>query len=232
MLKLNRPPTLVDVVADHLRKEIMTGNLKPGTALPEVDLSKSLNVSRGTVRDALHRLDQEGLVRIFPHRGAYVAKLNAQKIKEIYTLRAMLEPTAVRFSMENGIFTPEYLEELRQLVKLMGELDKSGDYQRTIEADIRFHEMTCSHCGHELLVDFLKNLQSLTLMFILTTKLYRSDMVSDEVSHQAIFDGIATGNPALAEDIVRKHINDAGSSLVRRMAEIDRESDNPNKLEN
>ena len=57
-------------------------------------------------------------------------------------------------------------------------------------------------------------------MFILATKLYRSDMVSDEVSHQAIFDGIASGDPDLAEEIVRKHINDAGTSLVRRMEEL------------
>lgn len=227
MFKLSRPPTLVDVTADHLRKEIMAGNLLPGTSLPEVELSKSLNVSRGTVREALHRLDQEGLVRIFPHRGAYVSQLDARRIKEIYTLRAMLEPTAVRFSMENGIFTPEYLDELRQLVKRMGELEQAGDYQGTIEADIRFHEMSGSRCGHQLLADFLKNLQSLTLMFILTTKLYRSDMVSDEVSHQAIFDGIAAGNPLVAEEIVRKHINDAGSSLLRRMEELGLENEIP-----
>jgi DNA-binding GntR family transcriptional regulator len=220
MLKLDRPPTLVEAVTETLRREIVKGNFLPGAALQEVELGKSLNISRGTVREALRQLSQEGLVEIFPYRGAFVTVLSAQRVKEIYTLRALLEPYAVRLSMENHAFDEDYLDDIRKLVIRMGELEKAGDYNRTIEADIRFHEMSCERCNHELILETLHNLQSLTLMFILTTKLYRSDMVSDEVSHQSIFDGIASGDPGLAEEIVRKHINDAGSSLVRRMEEL------------
>jgi DNA-binding GntR family transcriptional regulator len=220
MIKLDRPPTLVEVVTESLRKEILKGSFLPGAALPEVELSKNLNISRGTVRESLRQLDQEGLVEVIPHRGAFVAQLTPQKVKEIYTLRVLLEPYAVRLSMENQAFDEEYLDEMRDLVGLMGEFEKAGDYRRTIEADIRFHEMSSERCGHELLIDVLHNLQSLTLVFILTTKLYRSDMVSDEVSHQAIFDGILSGDPVLAEAIVRKHITDAGTSLMKRMEEV------------
>jgi len=220
MLKLDRPPTLVEAVTETLRKEILKGNFLPGAALQEVELSKMLNISRGTVREALRQLNQEGIVEIIPYRGAFVTELPAQRVKEIYTLRVLLEPYAVRLSMENQVFTEDYLEEMRLLVVRMGELEKAGDYNATIEADIKFHEMSCQRCGHELILETLHNLQSLTLMFILATKLYRSDMVSDEVSHQAIFDGIASGDPDLAEEIVRKHINDAGTSLVRRMEEL------------
>ena len=220
MIKLSRPPTLVEAVTESLRKEILQGHFLPGTALPEVEMSKSLSVSRGTVREALLHLDREGLVDVIPHRGAFVAVLEPAKVKEIYTLRVLLEPYAVRLSMENRAFDEAYLDEMRELVRMMGELEKAGDYQRTIEADIRFHEMSSERCGHELIIETLHNLQSLTLMFILTTKLYRSDMVSDEVSHQAIFDGIVSADPKLAEEIVRKHITDAGTSLVKRMEEI------------
>jgi DNA-binding GntR family transcriptional regulator len=220
MIKLDRPPTLVEAVTESLRKEILKGNFLPGTPLTEVELSKNLDISRGTAREALRHLDQEGLVEVIPHRGAFVAQLSPQKVKEIYTLRSLLEPYAVRLSMENLAFDVEYLDEMRELVRLMGVYEKAGDYQRTIEVDIRFHEMSSVRCGHELLIDVLHNLQSLTLMFILTTKLYRSDMVSDEVSHQAIFDGILSGDPVFAEEIVRKHITDAGTSLMKRMEEI------------
>lgn len=219
-MKLDRPPTLVEAVTDTLRREIIRGNFLPGTPLTEAELSKSMDISRGTAREALRYLDQEGLVEVIPHRGAFVAQLSRKKVEEIYTLRVLLEPFAVRLSMENQAFDHDYLEEMRNLVKKMGEFEKAGDYQRTIEADIRFHEMSSLRCGHELLIDVLHNLQSLTLMFILTTKLYRSDMVSDEVSHQAIFDGIVSGNPLFAEQIVRKHITDAGTSLLERMKEI------------
>jgi DNA-binding GntR family transcriptional regulator len=219
-MEVHRPPTLVETVVETLRGEILKGNLLPGSPLQEVDLSKSLNVSRGTVRAALRQLNQEGIVEVTPYHSAFVATLSAQRVKEIYTLRSLLEPYAVRLSMENGAFEGKYLEEMRQLIVRMGELEQAGDYEQTILADIHFHNVSSANCGHELLLETLHNLQSRTLMFILTTKLYRSDMISDEVSHQAIFDGIAAGDPAVAEEIVRRHINDAGSSLVRRMEEL------------
>jgi len=215
--ELTRPPTLAVAAADSIKEEIIQGRLLPGAALHEVELSRSLNISRGTVREAFRLLQQEGFVEVIPYRGAFVSALTPKMVKEIYTLRAMLEPTAVRLSMENQPPQGEYLEQLRLLVRRMGEMEQIGDYAETIKTDIKFHEMSIQNCQHDLLMDMIKNLQSLTLMFILNTKLYRSDMVSDEVSHQAIFDGIAAGDPQAAEEIVRKHIFDAGTSLLNRM---------------
>jgi len=219
--ELTRPPTLAVAAAESIKEEIIQAKLLPGTALHEVELSRSLNISRGTVREALRLLQQEGFVEVIPYRGAFVSTLTPKMVKEIYTLRAMLEPAAVRLSMENVAPQGEYLEALRALVRRMGEMEQIGDYAETIKADIKFHEMSIQHCQHDLLLDMIKNLQSLTLVFILNTKLYRSDMVSDEVSHRAIFDGIAAGDPQAAEEIVRQHIYDAGTSLLKRMEETD-----------
>jgi len=219
--ELTRPPTLAVAAAESIKEEIIQARLLPGMALHEVELSRSLNISRGTVREALHLLQQEGFVEVIPYRGAFVSTLTPKMVKEIYTLRAMLEPAAVRLSMDNCAPQGEYLEELRRLVRRMGELEQIGDYAETIKTDIKFHEMSIQYCQHDLLMGMIKNLQSLTLMFILNTKLYRSDMVSDEVSHQAIFDGIASGDPGAAEEIVRKHIYDAGTSLLNRMEETE-----------
>ena len=222
MEQLDRPPTLAAAAADRIKKEIVSGRILPGAPLHEVELSKTLSISRGTVREALRILQQDGLTEVIPYRGAFVAKLSPQKVKEIYTLRALLEPYAVRLSMECSAFDETFLSEMRRLVKRMGELEESeNDYAELIETDMHFHEMSSDRCGHALLLDVLKNLQSQTLMLILNTKLYRSDMVSDEVSHQSIFDGILSGDPEVAEEVVRQHINDAGSSLIKRMEEID-----------
>jgi DNA-binding GntR family transcriptional regulator len=219
--ELTRPPTLAVAAADSIKEDIIQAKLLPGEALHEVELSRSLNISRGTVREALRLLQQEGFVEVIPYRGAFVSTLTPKMVKEIYTLRGMLEPAAVRLSIENCAPQGEYLEELRRLVRRMGELEQIGDYAETIKTDIKFHEMSIQFCQHDLLMSMIKNLQSLTLMFILNTKLYRSDMVSDEVSHQAIFDGIASGDPRAAEEIVRKHIYDAGTSLLNRMEETE-----------
>lgn len=219
MQRLDRPPTLTEAAARSIRDEIIRGSLLPGDPLPEVELSKSMNISRGTVREALRLLQQEGLVEVYSYRGAFVSQLDPQKVREIFTLRALLEPYAVRLSMENEAFDEAYLAKLRSLIKTMGATEKRGDYAANIEADMKFHELISQPCGHKLILEILKNLQSLTLMFILNTKLYQSDMVTDEISHQKLYDGIVSGDPGLAEEIIKKHIIDAGSWLLTRMVE-------------
>ena len=225
MKTIERPPTLVTTAAKNIRDEIVRGGLLPGEPLHEVELSNMLNISRGTVREALRLLQQEGYVDVIPYRGAFVVKLTPGKVKEIYTLRALLEPYAVRLCLENKAFSQEMIAELKDLVKHLGELEQSGDYAETIATDIKFHTLISQPSKHSLLLDVLTNLQSQTLMLILNTKLYHSDMVPDDVSHQAILDGILSGNPDTAEQVVRQHVMDAGSSLLKRMEEIDWEKE-------
>jgi DNA-binding GntR family transcriptional regulator len=225
MQKVDRPPTLTAAAAKNIRDEIVNGRLMPGEPLHEVELSRQLNISRGTVREALRLLQQDGLVEVIPYRGAFVAKLSPHKVKEIYSLRALLEPYAVRLAMENGSFSQADLDEMKAMVKRLGELEKSDDYAETIETDINFHKIISQPSEHNLLLDVLGNLQSITLMFILNTKLYQSDMVPDDVSHQAILDGILSGDPAVAEQVVRQHILDAGSSLLKRMEALEWETE-------
>ncbi len=225
MKKIQRPPTLAVAAANGIKDAILEGQLLPGEPLHEIELSEKLNISRGTVREALRLLSQEGLVEIIPYRGAFVARLTPQMVEEIYTLRALLEPYALRLCMEKGAFDEETLSQIAKLVKRMGEMELAGNYAETIRADMKFHEIISERCGHRLLTDVLKNLQAMTLMFILSTKLYQSDMISDEVTHQAIYEGILSGDPQLAAEIVRKHITDAGTSLLRRMqSELGEES--------
>lgn len=221
MKQVDRPPTLVAAAADSIRYGILRGELLPGQSLPEVELSKTLNISRGSVREALRLLQQDGLVEVFPYRGAFVARLSPQRVEEIYTLRCLLESYAVRLSIENQAYAESDLQEMKMLVERLGELERSEDTSEAIQTDMQFHDVICRRCNHGLLLDMLKNLQSLTVMFILNTKLYRSDMVPDDVSHQALYDGILSGDAVLAAEMVRKHIFDAGSSLVRRMQEAE-----------
>jgi len=224
MKQIVRPPTLVDAAAKNIRQDIVRGKLLPGAPLHEIELSKMLDISRGSVREALRLLQQEGLVEVIAYRGAFVARLTPEKVKEIYTLRALLEPYAVRLAVECGAYDEDDIAEVKALVKKLGELEQAGDYAEMIETDMKFHEVISRGCGHELLLDVLGNLQSLTLMFMINTMLYHSDMVSEEVSHQDVLDGILSGEPELAEQVVRQHIQDTGDSLVQRMQEIEQES--------
>ncbi|NPV55135.1 MAG: GntR family transcriptional regulator [Anaerolineae bacterium] len=231
MREVVRPPTLTETVATAIQEAILRGDLRPGEPLHEVELSKNLNTSRGTVREALRLLQREGLVEVFVYRGAFVTELSPRRIWEIYTLRAKLEPYALRLALEAKACTPEDLAGLKNYLHKMGESERSDDYQGLITADMDFHCLLASRSGHALLINMLDNLRTLTLLFILNTKLYRSDMVADEVSHQAILDVILTGDPEAAEATLARHITDSGTSLLRRMAEVGMTVGNPLALD-
>ena len=217
MKQLTRPPTLESVVIDKIRESILRGELSPGEPLREVQLSKSLGVSRGTLREGVRQLRDEGLVEIIPHRGAFVTRLSLQKAKEIYTLRALLEPYAVRLAVEAKACEPQDLGSLEALLDRWGELEKGDNIYGILRAEIEFHGKICQGSGHQLLLEVLENLVSQTQLFILHTKLYRSDLVPDKVSHRTILDAIRTGDPAAAEEAVRQHILEAGHLLISRM---------------
>ncbi|MGD0435905.1 MAG: GntR family transcriptional regulator [Bryobacteraceae bacterium] len=221
--RVNRPPTLTAATAQNIQEAILRGDFAPGDPLREAELSESLEVSRGTVREALRLLHQEGaLVEVISHRGAFVIKLSLERAREIYTLRALLEPYAIRTAMENRAYSNADLGEMEELVGRIERLEKEGNDSALVKADIEFHRLITRRSNHQLLLDMVNKLQSQALVLIFNTKLYRSDRVPDSLAHRAILEGLRAGDPAAAEEILRKHIIDAGSSLVKRMDEVQR----------
>lgn len=221
MQRVTRPPTLTAATAQNIQEGILRGDFAPGDPLREAELSERLEVSRGTVREALRVLHQDGaLVEIIPHRGAFVIQLSLERAREIYTLRALLEPYAIRIAVENKSYTEQDFDELNALVRRLEELEQEGNDSAQVKADIEFHRVATARCNHQLLLEMVGKLQSQTLVLIFNTKRYRSDRVPDSVSHRAVLEGIRGGDPRVAEEIVRNHIIDAGSSLVRRMEEV------------
>jgi DNA-binding GntR family transcriptional regulator len=228
--ELERPPTLAAAAADALKDAILRGDLRPGQPLREGELSASLNVSRGTVREAQRLLQDEGLVEVVPHRGAFVAELSPRTVREMYTLRALLEAYAVRLAMEKDAYREEDFETMETLLRRMGEFEEKGDIFAYIEADLEFHHEICKWSDHGLLLDVLKSVQSLSRLCMINVKLYRTDLEPDGVQHRHIYDAIRTGDPDQAEDAVREHLGFSRIALVAKVAEVQDEngdSENP-----
>jgi DNA-binding GntR family transcriptional regulator len=221
MKELTRPPTLTSAVVEAIKDSILRGDLRPGEALREVELSQSLATSRGTVREALRQLQSQGLVELIPYRGAFVTQLTPKKAKEIYTVRALLEPYAVRLAMENKCYTPEVLGELADLIERLREMDAAEHYSDVVSTDIAFHRALTSVCEHDLLTNMLEELRSLTYLFIFNTELLRSDVNPVGASHAVILDSVRSGDPEAAERAVREHIVDSGELLLRRLESMD-----------
>ncbi|HDK26687.1 MAG TPA: GntR family transcriptional regulator, partial [Candidatus Atribacteria bacterium] len=113
--------SLKDRVYQNIKYQIIIGTLKPGTRLPEEELSKIMNISRAPIREAFNRLEKEGFVTIIPRKGAAVSKITARSIEDIFEIRESLESLAVKKSI--GKISIEELEKVGESFKKF--IDKS-----------------------------------------------------------------------------------------------------------
>ncbi len=141
--------TLWQRVYTHLRSEILSGALPPGSELQEVALSASLGVSRGPIREAIGRLAAEGLVTVRPRRGAIVRALSTDEFLEAYQVREALEVMAVRLAVPR--LTPEDLAVLEEHVDEMTSCAERGDTQGFFEANTGFHRAFFDMSGNRML---------------------------------------------------------------------------------
>ncbi|WP_199043208.1 GntR family transcriptional regulator [Glycomyces salinus] len=154
---------LADEVADSIREAIFSGAYAPGSQLREVELSGALDVSRGPVREALLRLEREGLVRSSWHRGATVTPLTGEDISEIDSLRGALEHLAVEHVIERA--TESDLEAIEVAAERM---DRAADAHEMVGLDIAFHDAVYAAAGHLRLEEAWRAIRSQVHLFLLT----------------------------------------------------------------
>jgi DNA-binding GntR family transcriptional regulator len=129
--------TLRERVHNHLKREILAHRYPPGSELLEVPLSRELGVSRGPIREALHGLEADGLVRITPRRGAVVISMTKRDFLEAYQVRESLETLGVRLAVPR--LTDDELAGLDEQIELMDVHAASGDVDAFFEANGSFH---------------------------------------------------------------------------------------------
>lgn len=215
-LNLERPLSLAMTVARAIEEAIALGELPPGSPIVESRLREKLNVSRSTLREALRLLQDRGLVEVVTHRGAVVTTLSARKAKEIFSLRMLLEPYALRLGMEGGRFTESVLQDMYAKLRRLYDLADAGNRLALVEADMDFHRTLCGQCDHEMLLQMLDSLHLHTRRFILFTKLYQTDLKTEAETHQPIWDALQSGDIALSETVLREHIQEAGELLIQK----------------
>jgi len=151
MRPIERPRSLTETVLAQLREAIVSGDLELGSALSERALAVKLGVSKTPVREALAQLRVEGLVRIYPQRGAYVFTLSAHEVIALCEFRQTLEAAALRLAIERH--PGELADEIREIVGQMETARRRNDTKAYLGADTRFHQAFFRHCGNDYLVD-------------------------------------------------------------------------------
>ena len=213
--QLQRPETLTEAVANHIRDAIVRGVYLPGAQLSEAALASALGTSRGTIREALLALSHGGLVIIRAHRGASVATLTPGQAEETYSLRALLEPYAARLAIERGRVDATVIRDLRRAVDALSTAIASHDFDACVEADMHFHARMSATSGHVILQQLLGVLAAHTRRFIILSNLRKDDMIGDVESHARLISALLSGDPEIAEREVRMHIEDAATRVLQ-----------------
>lgn len=226
-LKLDNYKPLRELVFESLREAIISGRLHPGQHLMEIQLAEELGVSRTPVREAIRKLELEGLVVMIPRKGAYVAGLSIKDIADVFEIRRALEGLAARLAAERC--TDEELEEMERILMKTAELVEEGRVEEIIEWDTRFHEALVKAAHNPRLSQLVANLREQVQRFRNSSLRHPGRLKVALEEHRQIVEAIAERDPDLAQNRAYEHIESAENSL---MEVISQNEVQPEELDN
>ncbi len=196
---------LRELVFEQLRSSILNGSLKPGERLMEIDLAEKLGVSRTPIREAIRKLELEGLVVMEVRKGAYVADVSVKETLDILEVRSVLEGLAASLAAKR--VTKEELEEMQVTLESFNQAVKDDDMKRMIEQDTRFHNLIFKSTRNKKLIQIVNGLQELVLRFRITYFTEYKRATDMPAEHQLIYKAIANGDPIAAQKNGQYHID-------------------------
>jgi DNA-binding GntR family transcriptional regulator len=195
--------TLRERALEALRSAITSGQYRPGDHLGEVELATHLGVSRGTVREALRHLQQEGLVTAGNRNMLRVSTVSPREVRELFRVRAALEGLAAT----EVIASPERDAAVAALYGALDRLeDSAGDFTRQLEADLDFHLLLCRLSGNSMLVESWRYLEGRIRVTIMNCEAAGTPSMMARERHVPIVEAIDRGDVTAATAIVDEHM--------------------------
>jgi len=195
--------TLRERALQALRSAVTSGAYRPGDHLGEVELAERLGVSRGTVREALRHLQQEGLVRAGMRGMLRVNSLSTEEIQGLFRVRAALEGLAVT----EIIGRPDREQAVAALRAAVETLAQAGDdFATRVEADLGFHLRLCELSGNAMLVESWRHLEGRIRITIMNRGPEGAPAMMTPARHSPIIDAIESGDLDKAVEVVHEHM--------------------------
>ena len=205
--------TLRERVYRHLRDEILSSRVRPGTVLQEVPLAESLGVSRGPLREALSDLAAEGLVTITPRRGAVVTQLTKAEFLEAYQVREALETLGARLAVP--AISEAELARMDEAIARMGEAAQRRDVDLFFDANNAFHGVLMAASRNRKLVEIHDRLITQMGPYRRPSARLRGDLAPSIAEHRAILDAVRARDVERATALVIQHVNVPQRRLVQ-----------------
>ena len=208
---------LRDVVFNTLREAILTGQLKPGERLMEISLANRLGVSRTPVREAIRKLELEGLVIMIPRKGAQVAKITEKSLRDVIEIRCVLEEFAASLACER--ITEEGKEKLKEAHRQFVEAAQTNDIIDIVEKDEQFHDAIFQATCNDRLITIINNLRE---QFYRYRMEYVKDIEQHSVlvtEHEQLLHAIFNQDSETAKQIMRTHLKNQQEGVIQAIQE-------------
>lgn len=212
-VNLNDYKPLREVVFNTLREAIIVGELKPGERLMEVQLAEKMGVSRTPVREAIRKLELEGLVEMLPRKGAHVADLSIKDIMDVLEVRSTLDGLASSLSAER--ITDEEIRELKHLLQQFAAYVEKENLQGSIKKDVEFHDVIYRSSRNDKLIQISNNLREQIQRFrVIYIKDYGNsrELIRE---HSEIVEAITKKDTHTAMICAQRHIKNQEESIIK-----------------
>lgn len=219
-VKLDEFLPLRDVVFNTLRQAILTGELKPGERLMEIHLANRLGVSRTPIREAIRKLELEGLVTMIPRRGAEVAQITEKSMSDVLEVRRAMDVLCVELACER--ITEEELAQLKEACGYFEQVVRTKDVKQIAQADVELHDIILQATGNQRLIQLVNNLseQMYRYRFEYIKDFSQHERLVEE--HRIIYESLVGRDKERACEAAKVHIDNQKKAIIQQIR-LDRE---------
>lgn len=207
--------TIAEQIAGSIREAIARGTLPPATRLLEAPLAREMGTSRAPVREALGQLEREGWVVKEPNRGARVLELTEETIREVASLRGVLEGFAASLAVDR--LTAKEFKALEEDIAEMDRTARRGQFPRLIELDYQFHAFICQASGHRILYETWSGMAGKIRLFLSATNLMYQDLSRIVRGHRLILEALKSRDKARACRVMGEHLGEMLDPFIARL---------------
>ncbi|MFF7360149.1 FCD domain-containing protein [Streptomyces sp. NPDC008125] len=199
-----KPPPAAERVYSHVKEAVLDRRYEGGTLLTEGDLAEAVGVSRTPVREALLRLEVEGLIKLYPKKGALVLAVSAQEISDVIETRLLVEEFAARKAVPAS---PRLIGRLEELLAEQSTLARAGDLAAVSVADRCFHAEIVRNAGNQILSRLYDQLRDRQLrMGVAVMEAHPGRIAANITEHTELLEAIRSGDAEAAAGVVRRHV--------------------------
>lgn len=221
-VNVNEYLPLRDVVFNTLRQAIITGEFVPGERLMEIALANRLGVSRTPVREAIRKLELEGLVVMIPRKGAEVARITEKDLRDVLEVRSSLEELAAGLATER--LDDDSREKIQTALENFREAIVTEDNSRIADCDVEFHDTVFEATKNKRLIQIINNLREQIYR-------YRLEYVKDASyhtvllkEHEELAEAMFSGDKERAQEIMKCHIDNQEETVIKKIQEEEKKA--------